>query len=476
MSKSVSPENRAMSALYQLEVAKPNEILWTFAAPDDTVLVNTTLWRAARTSVDGGAYSWNLDVDASPPVGLEYCTDYQLGCKGVGSFTDPAAASNRVSFAGWRARFLYARLSCTGLDPALPCRHPDGAAFKIYGARLGLLDQVSPEIGPAITGSLLDADRAQEGERQVSFTATDRGGGIASVGVLVDGQVLVERPPDPGDPRCRQPYISRVPCPQSTSVSVPVDTAALANGRHIVAVFAKDVSGNLATSTPFTITTLNGSTPNGIGASRAARLTASLRDRTGKSIHGAISYGRSTVLEGALTTPDGTPIAGAAVDVLVRVSRPGSVGHLRTVTTDASGRYAYRVPGGASRDFDVAYRAFVLDQGYSVMATAKVRVRASIKLSISRRTLRNGQRVTFRGRLVGGPHRQDASMLLYALGDRRIPVTSLKADSRGRFSYAYRFRTVRERSVFRFQIRTESRPGYPYAAGASKAVQLTVRP
>jgi hypothetical protein len=124
----------------------------------------------------------------------------------------------------------------------------------------------------------------------------------------------------------------------------------------------------------------------------------------------------------------------------------------------------------------VAYRAFSLDEGYAAVGRTAIHVRAAIRLRVTPRSLRNGQRVRFRGRLVGGPRRQDASLILYALGDRRIPVTALKADSRGHFSFRYRFRTIQERSGFRFQVRSESRPGYPYVAGASNIARVTVRP
>jgi hypothetical protein len=216
--------------------------------------------------------------------------------------------------------------------------------------------------------------------------------------------------------------------------------------------------------------------PNGIGADRAARLTASTVGRTGKPIRGALRFGRSVVLQGSLSTFAGTPIAGATLDLHTRVARPGSVPRVRQITTDSKGRYTYRVPSGASRDLEVAYRAFTSDEGYSALVNARVRVRAAIRLRVSRRAVRNGNRVRFTGRLVGGPRRQDASMILYALADRRIPVTSLKADSRGRFRYAYRFRTVQQRSTFRFQVRSESRPGYPYAAGVSNVATVAVRP
>ena len=474
------PASRALWAVFGSSVAKGVDLAWTFTAPDDVTLDNATLWRAARASTSTGIAQWVVETDESRAAGfrtLENCADYQLQrCRAVGVLQDPEAASNRVELTGMRARRLHTVLRCNGLDPTAPCQHPDGAEFRVYRARLGLIDQAAPELTTPLKGTLLDPGTLHEGERWVEFSASDRGGGIASVGLLVDGHVAVERPAEPGDTRCRTPYIVRVPCPMTATVTVHFDTAALANGSHVVQAFAADVSGNRATSAPFSISTRNAALANGATASRAARLTASVTTVAGTPIRRAVSYGRSAVIRGTLSNLAGIPIAGAQLDVLTRSSRPGAAQRTRVVTTDAMGRFAYRLPTGPSRVVDVAYRAFSLDDGYSATATATLRVRAAIKLTATPRTLRNGQRVRFRGRLVGGPHRQDATILLYALGGRRIPVTSLRADSRGRFSFSYRFRTVAQRSRFRFQVRAERRAGYPYDSGASNVVDVTVRP
>jgi hypothetical protein len=468
--------DRALWARYIGSVEKPVELLWAFAAPENTTITTATLWRAARTSSSENPTYFVVETDASRYDLLEHCTIYQQGCASVGSLENLFSPANRIDFYGLLARRLDVHLDCDGPFSGPTCGSAAGAAFKVFRARIGLLDQVTPEIGATVEGSLTQVSQPHEGERSVSFSAKDRGGGISAVGVIVDGRTVVERPPNPSDPACRQPYTLRVPCPLAVSVNITFDTATLANGTHVVQTFATDVSGNRATSSPFVIATRNGSVPNGIGADRAARLTASIVGRTGKPIRGALRFRRSVVLQGSLSTFAGTPIAGATLDLHTRVARPGSVPRVRSVTTDSKGRYTYRVPGGASRDLDVAYRAFTSDESYSAMATARVRVRAAIELRVSRRVLRNGERVRFTGRLVGGPRRQDASMILYAIADRRIPVASLKADARGRFSYAYRFRTVGQRSTFRFQVRSESRPGYPYAAGASNVAKVTVRP
>jgi hypothetical protein len=132
---------------------------------------------------------------------------------------------------------------------------------------------------------------------------------------------------------------------------------------------------------------------------------------------------------------------------------------------------------GPSRVISVGYRAFSLDPGYSALAGTTVRVRAGATLTVSPKTLHNGRVVTFRGRLLGGPQRQDASLILYALAGRgRIPVTSMRADSRGRFSFRYRFRTVQARSMFRFEVQVEDRPSYPYSAGRSNRAKVVVLP
>ena len=93
------------------------------------------------------------------------------------------------------------------------------------------------------------------GIQYVTFKASDRGGGIKSMGLLVDGVAANDRLVDPA----------------STMV---VDTAQLANGPHTVRVTVTDVAGNVTQSDPFTVTARNGGQPNGANASRTAKVEA----------------------------------------------------------------------------------------------------------------------------------------------------------------------------------------------------------
>lgn len=244
-----------------------------------------------------------------------------------------------------------------------------------------------------------------------------------------------------------------------------------------MAVFASDVSGNRTTSKIFAVSTRNASPPNGNAATRDAKLRVSVTTSSGKTARQPLPYGRRVELRGTLSTADGGAIAGARVELSMKTTRPGAASHVLALTTGSHGEFAYSVAPGPSRTLDLGYRAFSADSGYAAQTSVKLAVRAGVTLKATPRTLRNRHRVRFSGRVLGGPRPQDASMILYALAPRgRIPVTSLRADSRGRFSFSYRFRTVTERPRFRFEVQVESRPSYPYAAGRSDRVAVVVRP
>jgi hypothetical protein len=305
----------------------------------------------------------------------------------------------------------------------------------------------------------------------------DRGGGIRWVGLLIDGAERLVKPVDPLGAGCREPFTALVPCPLAATSTVALDTASLDDGEHIVNAFATDVSGNRGVSAPFTVTTRNASYPNGFGATRDVRLTTALTTAKGRRVVHPLAYGTRTEVRGTLSTAAGRPIPDARLEITTRTTRPGAAAHVRAATTDSKGRFRYRLPIGASRVIDIGYRAFTLDNRYAASATATLRVRAGVILRLTPTVQRNGHVVTFGGRLRGGPYRKDASLILYALAGRgRIPVTSLRSDVQGHFSFRYRFRTVTSATRFKFEVQVESRPSYPYASARSNRAAVLVRP
>ena len=242
-----------------------------------------------------------------------------------------------------------------------------------------------------------------------------------------------------------------------------------------------DAAGNETRSDPVTVTTVNGSQPNGRGASRFVKLSAWLRSKRDKPRRAAVvPYGRTRYAEGRLTDSAGKPIAGAVLQVTSRVQRPGArARNSGTVTTGEDGRFAYRIAKGASRTLRFGYKAYSLDPAPVSTAAVSLGVRAGIRLRVAPRRVRNGQTIRFRGRLKGGPARKGTRLTVDVLvpdARRRLPIGNVRADGKGRFRFTYRFRRTLVKARYRFQARLTAQPGYPYRGATSKRVSVLVSP
>ena len=229
------------------------------------------------------------------------------------------------------------------------------------------------------------------------------------------------------------------------------------------------------------MTTLNGSQPNGRGASRFVKLSAWLRSKRDKPRRAAVvPYGASRFAEGRLTDAGGHPISGAVLQASSRVRRPGAkYVNTGTVTTSEDGRFAYRIAKGPSRTIRFAYKAYTLDPAPVQTATLSLGVKAGIKLKLTPRRVTNGQKVRFKGTLKGGPARKGTRVTIDVLvpdARRRVPIGNVKADAKGRFKFAYRFRRTLVKARYRFQARLTPQPGYPYRGATSRRVSVVVSP
>ena len=278
-----------------------------------------------------------------------------------------------------------------------------------------------------------------------------------------------------------RPYTVTVPCPLTADATVALDTATLPNGQHTVQASVTDAAGNETRSDPVVVTTRNGSRPNGRGASRFVKLGAWLRSRRAKRRSSAVvPYGSVRTVDGRLTDADGKPIAGAVLDVVSSVDRPGAKDkRVGAATTRADGRFSYRVARGPSRELRFEYKAYTLDPAPVSRAQVTLGVRAGFRLKLTPRRVRNGQRVVFRGRLKGGPARKGTRVTIDVLvpdARRRVPIGNVRADAKGRFRFAYRFRRTLVKARYRFQARLVAQPGYPYRGATSRRVSVVVSP
>jgi hypothetical protein len=105
-----------------------------------------------------------------------------------------------------------------------------------------------------------------------------------------------------------------------------------------------------------------------------------------------------------------------------------------------------------------------------------VRVPAAATIRASRRSARNGQRVTFDGRLLGRPLPRGGKVVdLQAFyRGRWRTFAAPRAGSNGVWRYAYRFGATRGRLTYRFRVVVRRESAYPYELGYSGTTSVTV--
>jgi len=208
---------------------------------------------------------------------------------------------------------------------------------------------------------------------------------------------------------------------------------------------------------------------NGSPASDAARFTGH-RHRTVTTSF----KGRRLRVRGRLVGPDGTPIAGARIDVLSQLHRAGArMRAIGSTRTSRKGGFSFKAPPGASRTLRFAYRSHLNDTAFTTTLDVLQLVRASATLHVSRRFVPRGGSVTFRGRLRGGyvPPRGKLVELQATDRGRWRTFALVRSSRRGGFRYRYRF-AGSGRFAFRARVRFER--AYPYVLGYSRRTSVSV--
>lgn len=227
-------------------------------------------------------------------------------------------------------------------------------------------------------------------------------------------------------------------------------------------------------------------TSNGDNATRTARISA--YHGSNKASRVFARYGRRVRLSGSLADPSDRPVKGAKVAVFSRTYYEGRSNkaqpkwkRVASVATTKSGRFRYVVnTKGPSRQVRFAYKAQQGDSTWTDTTEVTVLVSAGAKLRTDRQRVRNGHIVRFSGRLLGRPLPTKGKLVeLFALDGRTWRAFgrgTLRTDSKGRFKTRYRFTHTFTKTTYRFKLRVRSESNYPYRAGYSNSVRVTVRP
>jgi hypothetical protein len=368
-------------------------------------------------------------------------------------------------------------LYCSAGTPG-DCNLNDKRPAEIRGAEVTLQESVLPSL--ALAGGTLTSGGPQAGVRSVGYDATDNESGVAKVEILLDDRVVAVQDFSADPTRC--PHTSWNACQERSVEEVSVDTRAVPDGTYTLGARATDAAGNSTVARQGPITISNGSPSAAEGPSQAGGGTAPtgihlthINSKRTFVTSRLIRYGSRATLRGVLRDRGGEPIPNAVVDVLLQTERKNS--RLRKVTsrtTDANGRFEYRTNPGPSRLVRFGYDRASASSTYSFTHDTKVKTKAGITLHVSRKRLRNGQSLRFYGTIRGNKQSKVLEVQVRKPGGWDT-IASVRSDSKGRWSWRYRFKRTFEptRYAFRARVRTES--GFPYATGHSRQRHVTVR-
>lgn len=189
----------------------------------------------------------------------------------------------------------------------------------------------------------------------------------------------------------------------------------------------------------------------------------------------SVGFGRSASVTGRATGPDGAPAGGATVTLLTGDDLLSEVGRTQA---GPDGAFAFTVGPGANRTLRAGFRAAAGDVALACSAPIDLRVRAGVRLRVSKRRARNGQRVRFSGSVLGEPIPRKGKLLFLQafVRGRWVTFATPRTNPQGAFRGSYRFKATTRSRTFRFRVRAPSETAFPYERGTSRTLKVRVRP
>jgi hypothetical protein len=449
----------------------------------------------SETGQVNSSYSyWSVPIDADPGGYVESLTISGASCN-LGPGNDHVFVYEQ----GWPG-------SCAETQRifhvnSAPTPYFAGAGFSIfmncdgnYGPGCGAgplvwahyfaateVDPTSPSLS-SVAGSLL-AGGVIRGHQGLAADASDEGGGLSKVAILVNG--LPAGQPDVSNcnlVQIKHPSLAGTvaaavtPCPTSLKPSWTLDTTAypFQQGVNSVQVCASDFSTlsepNTTCSAPAAVDVDNSCTESAVvgGQVLSARFARSHREAV------TVPYGRPAKVSGELTNDAGDAISGATI--CVEAQTLGTRHRLKpiaTTTTDAHGHFVYAVHPGPDRRLLLGYRHDSFQVARSVLYYAH----AKPTLRIAPGEVRAGGRVRISGR-VPKPRAAGRVVVLQASAlrsSRSYTFHRATTNRHGVFHSRYRFDATTRSVVYRIRAVVPRQHGYPWEVGHSKPALVTVR-
>lgn len=495
-----------------------------------------------RSGMRGYAVSIDADPAGSPCAGPERCADQEIDLRGgieddsllFSALPEGRLYVHSVAVSGSGMRSASVSTTPIRVDATAPAVSLTGVPSGWTNAPVRLQadarDDLSGMVGSGSSGpftaiavdggapTLAAAASASttvagEGTHRVEVSARDAAGNLSDRGgepvltatVRIDStppRVAFANRPDPADPerieatvgdafsgpsprrgaiavrpaRSRQTFTSLPTTVSGNRLLARWDADAHPAGSYEFQASAYDTAGNTAT------TTLRSDGTRMVAVSGEKQRT-SLQAGFGKRrlATAQAPCGRDVLLDGRLTTANGSPLAGEEV-VAIETFDAGAAIKQRSsaVRTNGDGSFTIQLGTGPSRRIELAF-AGGRGRAPSSAPPLQLETRGCVTLQASAAGAWIGGRpVIFRGR-VETPGGAPPSGVPVAL-QFRLPglpwseFRTVTTDRHGRFRYPYAFTDDDSRGVhFRFRALVAAHDGWPYATGASRPVVVTGR-
>ncbi len=509
-----TPEGALVASLSAgREHSKVDDGEWTFTAPaGESIVSGTRLWRAGNANGGSGYGFW-----FSSPEDLFSASDqfgpscvYTAGCHaGIGSTSVFLSSENQVevSTENVPSTHLYINASCSSSSCPSDTGDEQGHAVVvyIYATDIALEEQATPTVSD-LSGELA-ANEPLSGTATLFFQASDSGSGVYKEIVSVDGEIASSQVVDetalckevPSVPAEDSPaFLSAQPCPSTANGRVSLDTTKLTNGAHHLLVEVTNAAGNATavlsktievangsdqnagTSQQSTSSTavveLSGSLPNGTPASADPALSVQWKQTRSTTLTSAIN--KAQTITGRLTSPSGSPIADATIDLTARKSYGGAPSiALGSVTTDAQGDFSFRLSKQSpSERIELSYSPTLGGQPV-VSQTLALRVPAVVKLNVTPGSVGAGETIHLQGRILGTPIPPGGKQVVLearSKGSSWLQFLVVRAGRSGRFQGTHRFRLPGPVRYF-FRAVCPEEADFPFTTGSSNQVAVWER-
>jgi hypothetical protein len=428
--------------------------------------------------------SWTLPVSAPPGGGIEALSVSAAAC-GSSNFSEfyvmePGWPPNCASES--RATFKFNPTLPSAVVPiVLDCNGFCPAGSQVYARYITVkeVDPVAPQIA-AVGGPLLSGEVAR-GHQSLSAEATDQGGGVSDLELLVNGQQAgnfqahceVVQATNAGV--FGTVAVSPTPCPKTAKANWTVDTAStpFQQGANSVQVCASDFSSssaiNKTCSSPQAFNVNNSCSESAV--SGGANLTAKFARNHDEEV--TVPYNHGANIVGGLMDASGNPVSGATICVEGQIMGV----HRETVpiaveTTDARGHFTYKLKPGPNRRVKVGYR----HDSFQVNRLLHFKAHARPTIHLSQSLLGAGGTVHISGR-IPGPKAGGRTVAISASAPhspRWYPAGEATTNRHGAYHFSYTFDNTNATTVYRFRSETAKQGGYSWAPGHSKSVFLKV--